>query len=96
MQEVCKGLRLEQEEQASLQQQLEQQQAQLTAADEQHAAALAPLATLRLTVLDASSDKLLEQVSWPALSIAKLSVFYVKQSALRVGGNAYLGLMLFT
>ena len=64
MQEVCKGLRLEEEEQASLQQQLEQQQAQLTTADEQHAAALAQLATLRLTALDGSPDKLLEQVSW--------------------------------
>ena len=62
-QKVCEGLRLEEEEQAALQQQLEQQQAQLTAADEQHTAATAQLALLRLTALDGSSDKLLEQVS---------------------------------
>ena len=53
---------MEQEEQAALQQQLEQQQAQLVAADEQHVAAQAQLTSLRLTALDGSSDKLLEQV----------------------------------
>lgn len=62
MQKVCEGLRVEGEEQAALQQQLEQQQAQLTAADEQHAAAQAHLASLRLTALDGTPDKLLEQV----------------------------------
>lgn len=63
MQKICEGLRVEGEEQLALQQQLEQQQAQLVAADEQHAAAQAQLTLLRLTALDGSSDKLLEQVS---------------------------------
>lgn len=62
MQEVCEGLRVEGEEQIALQQQLEQQQAQLVAADEQHVAAQAQLSSLRLTALDGSSSKLLEQV----------------------------------
>ncbi|KAL3157692.1 Intraflagellar transport protein 81 [Trebouxia sp. C0010 RCD-2024] len=62
LQKVCEGLRVEREEQAALQQQMEQQQAQLAAADEQHAAAQAQLTSLRLTALDGSSDKLLEQV----------------------------------
>lgn len=69
MQKVCEGLRVEREEQVALQQQLEQQQAQLVAADEQHAAAQAQLTALRLTALDGSPDKLLEQVGstahWP-------------------------------
>lgn len=64
-QEVCEGLRVEGEEQIALQQQLEQQQAQLAAADEQHAAAEAQLTSLRLTALDGSSNKLLEQVCTP-------------------------------
>ena len=63
MQKVCEGLRIEGEEQGALQQQLEQQQAQLAAADEQHAAALKQMAALRLTALDGTPDKLLEQVS---------------------------------
>lgn len=63
MQKVCEGLRVEEEEQVALQQQLEQQQAQLVAADEQHAAAQAQLTLLRLTALDGSSNKLLEQVT---------------------------------
>lgn len=63
MQKVCEGLRIEGEEQGALQQQLEQQQAQLAAADEQHAAALKQMAALRLTALDGTTDKLLEQVS---------------------------------
>ena len=54
---------MESEEQAALQQQLEQQQAQLAAADEQHAADLVQLAALRLTALDGTPDKLLEQVT---------------------------------
>ncbi|KAL0052885.1 hypothetical protein WJX82_009195 [Trebouxia sp. C0006] len=62
LQKVCEGLRVEGEEQAALQQQLEQQQAQLAAADEQHAAGLVQLAALRLTALDGTPDKLLEQV----------------------------------
>lgn len=62
MQKVCEGLRVEGEEQVALHQQLEQQQAQLVAADELHAAAQAQLTLLRLTALDGSSDKLLEQV----------------------------------
>lgn len=66
MQKVCEGLRVEGEEQVALQQQLEQQQAQLVAADEQHDAAEAQLTLLRLTALDGSSDKLLEQVSTAA------------------------------
>lgn len=71
MQKVCEGLRVEREEQAALQQQLEQQQAQLAAADEQHAAAQAQLTSLRLTALDGSSDKLLEQVGCKcALAVA--------------------------
>ena len=61
MQQVSEGLRLENEEQLALQQQLEQQQSQLTAADQQHAEALAQLAALRLTALDGTADKLLEQ-----------------------------------
>lgn len=61
-QDVCEGLRVEGEEQIALQQQLEQQQAQLLAADEQHVAAQAQLTSLRLTALDGSSNKLLEQV----------------------------------
>ena len=65
MQKVCEGLRVEGEEQVALQQQLEQQQAQLVAADEQHAAAQAQLTSLRLAALDGSSDKLLEQVTTP-------------------------------
>ncbi len=63
LQKVCEGLRVEGEEQAALQHQLEQQQAQLAAADEQHAADLVQLAALRLTALDGTPDKLLEQVT---------------------------------
>lgn len=64
LQKVCEGLRVEGEEQAALQQQLEQQQAQLAAADEQHAADLVQLAALRLTALDGTPDKLLKQVTY--------------------------------
>jgi len=70
LQKVCEGLRVEGEEQAALQQQLEQQQAQLAAADEQHAAGLVQLAALRLTALDGTPDKLLEQVITNHMSAA--------------------------
>lgn len=62
LQEVCKGIRTEREEQAALQQQYVQQQEQLQAADAQHSTAQANLAALRLTALHGTPDKLLEQV----------------------------------
>lgn len=62
LQEVCEGIRTENEEQAALQQQLEQQQEQLASAEAQHSAATAQLAALRLTALHGTPEKLLEQV----------------------------------
>ena len=85
MQSVCEGLRLENEEQIALQQQLEQQQSQLTAADQQHAEALAQLAALRLTALDGTSDKLLEQAR-PQLLKTLLADMQLPCNAMVVSG----------
>ena len=74
MQKVCEGLRTEAEEQTALQQQLEQQQSQLAAADQQHSEALAQLASLRLTALDGTADKLLQQVHQACL--LKITVLF--------------------
>ena len=65
--EICEGFRTEYEEEGILQQQLEQQQEQLTGAEAQHSSALAQLAALRLTALHGTPDKLLEQVCFLTL-----------------------------
>ena len=99
LQEVCEGIRTENEEQAALQQQLEQQQEQLASAEAQHSAATAQLAALRLTALHGTPEKLLEQVSFSSNLMQFPITAILTSASLMCYGNTHVittGTILFS